>query len=408
MVQRLSRRNLLAAAAASVACGNVRWARAGTASPGIWSSEIKLGTTALYSGPASHAGAYGQAQLAYFEMINDRGGINGRKVNLISLDNAFSPSKTVEQTRRLVESDEVFAIAGSVGTPTNAAIQKYLNDKGVPNLFLTSGAERFDNPAEFPWIIPFYPSFVGQGALFAKYLLRERPDAKVAVQYENDDLGHDYLKGLKRGFGAAASRMIVKELSHEVAEPSIEGQILDLKTSGADVLIQFTQAKFAAQGIRAVSSLKWRPLHMVASIAGSVGSTFIPAGTEASTGVMTAGWERSPADPAQLDHPSVRDFRSFAAKYMPHLDLNNAAGVQGYNNAYMIGRVLERCMDDLTRENLRHQATSLKGIVPPMFLDGIDVYNSATNYRAIHQLQLLRFDGKALVSVGPPASLDDD
>jgi branched-chain amino acid transport system substrate-binding protein len=407
MVQRLSRRYLLAAAAASMVSGKTRRARAGTSSSGISSSEIKLGTTALYSGPASHAGAYGQAQVAYFEMINDRGGINGRKVNLISLDNAFSPSKTVEQTRRLVESDDVFAIAGSVGTPTNAAIQKYLNDKGVPNLFLTSGAERFNKPAEFPWIIPFYPSFVAQGALFARYVLRERPDARVAVQYENDDLGRDYLKGLKHGFGAAASRMIVKEISHEISEPSIESQILDLKASGADVLIQFTQAKFAAQGIQAVTSLKWRPLHMVASIAGSVASTFIPAGVEASTGVMTAGWERSPADPAQADHPSVRDFRSFAAKYMPHLDLSNAAGVQGYNNAYMIGCVLERCMDDLTRENLRRQATSLNGIVPPMFLDGIDVYNSATNYSAIHQLQLLRFDGRALVSVGPPASLDD-
>jgi branched-chain amino acid transport system substrate-binding protein len=244
--------------------------------------------------------------------------------------------------------------------------------------------------------------------LFAKYLLRERPDAKIAVEYENDDLGRDYLKGLKQGFGAAASRLIVKEISHEISEPTIEAQIVDLKASGANVLIQFTQAKFAAQGIQATLSLKWRPLHMIASIAGSVGSTFVPAGIEASTGVMTAGWERSPADPAQADHPSVKDFKSFAAKYIPHLDFNNAAGVHGYNNGYMIGRVLERCGDDLTRKNLLHQATSLNGIVPPMFLDGIDVYNSATSYRAIHQLQLLRFDGSTLVSVGPPASLDND
>ncbi|MDB5630488.1 MAG: ABC-type branched-chain amino acid transport system, substrate-binding protein, partial [Tardiphaga sp.] len=311
--------------------------------PGVSDTEIKLGTTAYYSGPASTAAAYGLAQVAYFQMVNDRGGINGRKVNLISLDNAFSPPKALEQTRRLVESDEVFAIAGSLGTPTNVAIQKYLNGKSVPNLFLTSGAERFNDPKEFPWTVPFYPIYAAQGALFAKHILREHPAAKIAVQYENDDLGRDYLKGLKQGLGDNASSMIVKELSHELSDPTIDAQILDFKASGADVLIQFTQSKFAAQGIRVSAAINWHPMHFVASNAGSISSTFVPAGADASTGVITATWERNPADPAQGDHPAVNEFKVFAAKYMPNLDLNNAAALPGYNNAYMIEQVLKRC-----------------------------------------------------------------
>ena len=406
MGSQFSRRHVLAGAAASLALGRAGPARSAASSPGISANEIKLGTTAYYSGPASTAAAYGQAQVAYFQMVNDGGGINGRKVNLISLDNAFSPSKAIEQTRRLVESDEVFAIAGSLGTPTNVAIQKYLNGKGVPNLFLTSGAERFNDPKEFPWIIPFYPIYVAQGALFAKYILRERPDAKIAVQYENDDLGRDYVRGLKQGLRDKAA-MIVKELSHELSDPTIDSQILDLKASGADVLLQFTQSKFAAQGIRVAAGLNWRPLHIVCSNAGSIGTTFIPAGVEASRGVITATWERNPAAPSQADHPAVKEFRAFAAKYMPNLDFNNTAALPGYNNAYMIGQVLQRCGDNLTRENLLRQATTLKGIAPPMFIDGIGVYNSPTDYRAIHHLQLTRFDGTTLAPLGAPALLDE-
>jgi branched-chain amino acid transport system substrate-binding protein len=340
-------------------------------------------------------------------MVNDRGGINGRKINLISLDNAFSPPKAVEQTRRLVESDEVFAIAGSLGTPTNVAIQKYLNGKGVPNLFLTSGAERFNDPKEFPWIVPFYPMYVSQGALFGKYILRERSNARIAVQYENDDLGRDFVKGLRQGLGDKAAIMVIKELSHELSAPTIDSQILDFKASGADVLIQFTQSKFAAQGIRATAALDWHPLHMVCSNAGSVGTTFLPAGAGASTGVVTATWERNPADTLQADHPAVKEFKAFAAKYMPTLDFNDTSAVPGYNNAYMIEQVLKRCGNDLTRENLLRQATSLKHIVPPMFVDGIGVYNSGNDYRAIHHLQLTRFDGTTLAPLGEPILLDD-
>jgi branched-chain amino acid transport system substrate-binding protein len=407
MIGRISRRRVLAGAAATFAIGRARSVHAAVSSPGISAGEIKLGTTAYYSGPASTAAAYGQAQVAHFQMVNDRGGINGRKVNLISLDNAFSPPKALEQTRRLVESDEVFAIAGSLGTPTNVAIQKYLNGKGVPNLFLTSGAERFNDPKEFPWIVPFYPIYVQQGAAFAKHILRMRPNAKIAVQFENDDLGRDYVKGLKLGLGDKAVEMIVKELSHELSEPTIDSQILDFKASGADVLIQFTQSKFAAQGIRVAAGLDWHPLHIVCSNAGSIGTTFLPAGAEASKGVVTATWERNPADPAQADHPAVREFKAFTAKYMPNLDLNNTAALPGYNNAYMIEQVLQRCGDELTRDNLLRQATTLKDQAPPMFIDGIGVYNSSTDYRAIHHLQLTRFDGMTLVPLGAPGSLDD-
>jgi len=407
MIGRISRRRVLAGAAATFAIGRARSVHAAASSPGISAGEIKLGTTAYYSGPASTAAAYGQAQVSYFQMVNDRGGINGRKVNLISLDNAFSPPKALEQTRRLVESDEVFAIAGSLGTPTNVAIQKYLNGKGVPNLFLTSGAERFNDPKEFPWIVPFYPIYVQQGAVFAKHILRMRPNTKIAVQFENDDLGRDYVKGLKLGLGDKAVAMIVKELSHELSDPTIDSQILDFKASGADVLIQFTQSKFAAQGIRVAAGLDWHPLHIVCSNAGSIGTTFLPAGAEASKGVVTATWERNPADPAQADHPAVVEFKAFAAKYMPNLDLNNTAALPGYNNAYMIGQVLQRCGDELTRDNLLRQATTLKDAAPPMFIDGIGVYNSPTDYRAIHHLQLTRFDGTTLVPLGAAVSLDD-
>jgi ABC-type branched-subunit amino acid transport system substrate-binding protein len=386
MNRQVSRRQVLAGTAAAAAVTRVGLVRAAASGPGVSANEIKLGTTAYYSGPASTAAAYGQAQVAYFQMLNDRGGINGRKVNLVSLDNAFSPPKALEQTRRLVESDEVFAVAGSLGTPTNAAIQKYLNGKGVPNLFLTSGAERFNDPKEFPWIVPFYPIYVQQGAVFAKYILHEQPNARIAVQFENDDLGRDYVKGLKLGLGDKAAAMIVKELSHELSDPTIDSQILDFKASGADVLLQFTQSKFAAQGIRVAAGLNWRPLHIVCSNAASIGTTFIPAGAEASKGVVTATWERNPADPAQADHPAVKEFKTFAARYMPSLDLNNNAALPGYNNAYMIGQVLQRCGEELTRENLLRQATTLKDIVLPMFINGIGVYNSPTDYRAIHHL----------------------
>jgi branched-chain amino acid transport system substrate-binding protein len=367
--------------------------------PGVTDSEIKLGTTAPYSGPASGYGVYGQAQTAYFQMVNDNGGINGRKINLISLDNAFSPPKAVEQTRKLVESEEVFAIAGFLGTATNSAVQKYLNAKKVPSLFLTSGAERFNDPKEFPWIVPFYPIYVAQGAALATFILNEKPNAKIAVQYVNDDLGKDFLRGLKKGLGSKASA-IVKEVSHEITEPTIDNQVADCRATGADVFVQLTYSKFAAQGIRKVAAMGWKPLHVVNSNCSSIGGTLAPAGLDNAKGLISAWWEIVVTDPRHQDKPRVKTYVEFMKKYMPSVSIDDNTATPGYNNAYMIEQVLKRCGNDLTRENLLKQATSLKGELPPLFLDGIKVENSPTDYRAIHNLQISRFDGENWSPVG--------
>jgi branched-chain amino acid transport system substrate-binding protein len=405
----ITRRSVLAGlGATSLISGRSRTAHAAkNYDVGVTDTEIKLGTTSPYSGPASGYGVYGQAQSAYFEMVNDRGGINGRKINLISLDNAFSPPKAVEQTRRLVEADEVFAIAGFLGTPPNAAVSKYLNAKGVPSLFLTSGALRFNDPKNFPWIVPFYPSYVAQGAVFGRYLLKAKPKGKIAVQYVNDDLGRDFLRGLKLGLGDRAPEMIVRELSHEMAEPTIENQIVELKTSGADVLVQLSASKFAAQAIRKVASLGWQPTFIINSNSSSVGATLEPAGLENSKGLITARWEKNVTDPAEADDDGVKGYKAFAQKYMPRLNLSDATAVPGYNNAAAIEHVLKLCGDNLTRENLLKQATNLKDYTPPLILGGVKVYNSPDNYDAFHNMQLVQFDGKQWVGMGEMISLED-
>jgi branched-chain amino acid transport system substrate-binding protein len=403
----ISRRSTIAGLGASaLALGRSSRVRAAASyGPGVTDTEIKLGTTAPYSGPASGYGVYGHAQTAYFQMVNDNGGINGRKINLISLDNAFSPPKAVEQTRKLIESEEVFAIAGFLGTATNAAVQKYLNSKKVPSLFLTSGAERFNDPREFPWIIPFYPIYVVQGAALGAYILNEKPDAKIAVQYVNDDLGKDFLRGLKKGLGDKLGS-IVKEISHEITEPTIDNQVADCKAAGADVFVQLTYSKFAAQGIRKVAALGWKPLHVVNSNCSSIGGTLAPAGLDNAKGLISAWWEIIATDPRHQDKPRVKAYVEFMKKYMPSVGIDDNTATPGYNNAYMIEQVLKRCGNDLTRENLLKQATSLKDEVPPLFLDGIKVGNSATDYRAIHNLQITRFDGANWVPVGSLVDLD--
>jgi branched-chain amino acid transport system substrate-binding protein len=403
----ISRRSTIAGLGASaLALGRLSRARAAASyGPGVTDTEIKLGTTAPYSGPASGYGVYGHAQTAYFQMVNDNGGINGRKINLISLDNAFSPPKAVEQTRKLVESEEVFAIAGFLGTATNAAVQKYLNAKKVPSLFLTSGAERFNDPKEFPWIVPFYPIYVAQGAALGAYILNEKPDAKIAVQYVNDDLGKDFLRGLRKGLGGKVSA-IVKEINHEITEPTIDNQVADCKAAGADVFVQLTYSKFAAQGIRKVAAMGWKPLHVVNSNCSSIGGTLAPAGLDNAKGLVSAWWEIIATDPSHQDKPRVKAYVEFMKKYMPAVGIDDNTATPGYNNAYMIDQVLKRCGNELTRENLLKQATSLKDEAPPLFLDGIKVGNSATDYRAIHNLQITRFDGANWLPVGNLVDLD--
>lgn len=397
-----SRRTVLSGTAAAVAASVLRPSVARAAyGPGVTDHEIKLGTTATYSGPVSSIAAYGEAQVAYFRMVNENGGINGRKVNLISLDNAFSPPKTVEQTRRLVEDEGVFAIAGPLGTPTNAAVSKYLNDKGVPNIFLTSGAERFNDPKAFSWIVPLYPSYVAQGAIYGRYLREKKPEARIGVTYENDDLGKDYLRGLRKGLGDRAAAMIVKEVPHEITDPTIDGIIVNLRAAGADTLIQFTNGRYAAQGIRKAAQMGWRPLQIIASNAASIGTTFVPAGLENCKGVMSARWEKVPADPAFADDPGVQEFKRFAAKYMPaRYNIEDQNAVPGYTCAHAIAEVLRRCGNDLTRENLLRQATSLRDFSGPMLLDGIRLSNSPQDYAAFHAMKLVVFDGTRFLDHG--------
>jgi ABC-type branched-subunit amino acid transport system substrate-binding protein len=404
----VTRRSLLAAmGGTALATGIAATGWAKEYGPGVSDSEIKLGTTSPYSGPASAYGVYGQAQTAYFQMINDQGGINGRKINLISLDNGYSPPKALEQTRKLVEEDNVLAIAGFLGTAPNTSVQKYLNGKKVPNLFLTSGADRFNDPKTYPWIVPLYPTYVGQGEIFAKYILTKHPAARIGVLFINDDLGKDFLLGLKKGLGDKAKTMIVREVSNELTDPSVDSQIIDLKGSGADTLVQFTTSKFAAQGIRKSYDLGWRPvISILASVSAAIGGTLVPAGVERSKGIITARWEKQPTDSTTAKDPDVVDYVAFARKYMPNLNIEDNTAVPGYINSFMITRVLRACGDTLTRENILKQATSLKDVVAPMLLPGITLTNSPDDYLAFHAMQLCQFDGEKFVSLGDAIRLD--
>jgi ABC-type branched-subunit amino acid transport system substrate-binding protein len=385
---------------AALAAATVRTASAKTYDVGASDSEIKLGSSAPYSGPASAYGLYGTCQTAYFKMLNEQGGINGRKVTLISLDNAFSPPKALEVTRQLVEGDKVLAIAGVLGTAANTSMQKYLNDRKIPNLFLTSGAERFNDPKHFPWIVPLYPTYVGQGEIFGKYILARHGGSKVGVLYVNDDLGKDFLKGLKKGLGERVG-MIAREVSHEFTDPSVDNQIIDLKASGADVLVQFTYAKFAAQGMRKAHELGWKPAaQILASVASSISGGLAPAGLEASKGIITARWEKLPNDPQTAKDPDVVEYVAFCKKYMPSVNVEDNTPVAAYINAFMIARVLRACGDELTHDNILKQATSLKNVTAPMLLAGITYTNSPDDYLPLHALQLCQFDGEKLAPLG--------
>jgi branched-chain amino acid transport system substrate-binding protein len=389
----ISRRTVLAsgAAAAAMAAAPRAFARV-TYDVGVTDQEIKLGSTAPYSGPASSFGAYGRAMTGYFRMLNDRGGINGRKVTLISLDDAYSPPKTMEQTRRLVESDNVF-IAGPLGTAPNTAIQKYLNQKKVPTVFLTSGGERFNDPKDYPYSIPLYPSYMAIGKVIAKYVLAAKPNAKIAVISLNDDLGKDHLAGFTRGLGERASQMIVSETTHEISETVVDSQVFAAHASGADTFVQFTTPKFAAQIIRRIYDLDWKPLHIIAQVAASVAATMVPVGLERCTGIVPVLWYTDPSDPAWATSPDMVDFVALVKQYMPNDSLQDATPVPGYVNAYMLALVLQRCGDELTR-------ASIKDETPPLLLPGITLSNSPTDYSAFHQLKLMRFNGKTFEPFG--------
>ena len=361
--------------------------------PGASDSEIKLGQTMPYSGPASAYGAIGKAELAYFQMINEQGGVNGRKINLVSLDDAYSPPRAVEQVRKLVEEDQVLALFQNLGTPSNSAVHKYVNAKKVPHLFIATGATKWGDPANFPWTIGFQPSYQIEAQIYAKYIIKNKPGAKIAVLYQNDDYGKDYLKGLKDGLGDKVG-MLVAEASYEVTDPTVDSQIVTLKASGADTMFTIATPKFAAQSIRKVADIGWQPLHFVNNVASSVGSVLTPAGLDKSTGLITALYLKDPVDPQWDKDPGMMRWHAFMKKYMPDANVTDFNYVYGYGAAQLMVMVLKACGDDLTRENLMKQATSIKDATLDVTLPGIKYNTGPNDYFLVQQLQLARFDGK--------------
>lgn len=354
-------------------------------------TEIKIGNTGPYSGPASAYGIVGKTEEAYFRMINDRGGVKGRKINFISYDDTYSPPKTVEQTRKLVESDEVLLIFNPLGTPTQSAVQKYMNAKKVPQLFIASGASKWDDAGQFPWTMGFQPSYRAEARIFAKYILANKPDGKVAVFYANDDFGKDYVAGLKDILGDNSSRIIIAEESYENSEPSIDSHIVKLRGTGADVLVNISTPKFAAQAIKKMHEIGWRPIHLMTDASISIGTVMQPAGLDASGGILSAGFLKDASDPQWKDDAGMKKFISFVEKYMPGANVADSNLAYGYAAAQTMVYVLEQCGDDLTRVNIMKQATSIKKFVPDMLITGIHVKTSAADFAPIEQLKIMKF-----------------
>ena len=369
--------------------------------PGATDTEIKIGQTLPFSGPASAYASIGKTQAAYFNMINEQGGVNGRKINLIQYDDAYSPPKAVEQVRKLVESDEVLLTFQMIGTPSNAAVQKYLNTKKVPQLFAATGASRFTDPKNFPWTLAFNPNYFVEGRIYGQYILKQYPNAKVGVLYQNDDLGRDYLNGIKSGLGDKAATMVVAEASYEVSDPTVDSQILKLKSAGADVLFSASTPKFAAQAIKKNAELGWKPVHIVDINATSVGAVMQPAGLEASKGVISVNYGKDPLDPTWKDDPGMKKYFDFMAKYYPEGDKNSSFNSYGYGTAQLMVHVLKQCGDDLTRENIIKQATNLKDVQLDLALPGIVNNTTPNDYRVNKQLQMMKFNGERWELFGP-------
>jgi branched-chain amino acid transport system substrate-binding protein len=367
-------------------------------------TEIKIGNIMPYSGPASAYGVIGKTEDAYFKMINEQGGINGRKINFISYDDGYSPPKAVEQARKLVESDEVLFVFGPLGTPSNTAIQKYLNSKKVPQLFVATGATKFGEHKDFSWTMGWQPPYQSEGKIYAKHLLKEKPGAKIAILFQNDDFGKDLLKGLKDGLGDKASSMIVAEESYEVSEPSIDSHIVKLKSTGADVYFSMTTPKFAAQSIKKVAELGWKPMYFQSNVGASVGSVLQPAGFENAQGILSAAYAKDGADSQWDNDEGMKKFYAFLAKYAPDANKADASVVYGYGQAQTMVQVLKQAGDNLTRENIMKQAASLKDFAPDTLLPGVKINTSATDFYPIEQLQMMQFKGQKWDLFGPVLS----
>jgi branched-chain amino acid transport system substrate-binding protein len=366
---------------------------------GVTDTEIKIGQTAPLSGPISAYAVISRTQHAYLDKINDEGGINGRKVNHILYDDAANPSKTVEQVRKLVEGDQVFLMFNPQGTPQNTAIRKYLNDKKVPQLLVGSGGSKFGDPTNFPWTIGWTPPYFIEGGIYAKYILQNKPDAHVAVLFENNDYGKEMLAGFERGLGDKASSLVVAKEAYELGEPVIDSRIIKLKASGADVLITFSTPKYTVQSIKKMRELNWRPLHILTSVTNSIGTVLSVAGLEDSVGIISAGYYKDSTDSAWAEDPAVVALNRFVDKYMPGTPKTDLMA-NGYNVVQLLVEILRRCGDDLTRENVMRQATNLKDFELPMFLPGIKINTSASDYYPVESMQMLQFDGKRWAPIG--------
>ena len=362
--------------------------------PGASDTEIKIGNTNPYSGPASAYGTIGKTIGAYFKMVNEQGGVNTRKVNWITYDDGYSPPKTVEMVRKLVEQDEVLFVFQTLGTPSNTAIHQYMNMKKVPQLHVATGATKWDDPKNFPWTMGWQPNYQTEGRIYAAYILKEKPNAKIAMLYQNDDYGKDYLKGMKDGLGAKAATMIVKEASYEVTDPTVDSQMVQLQASGADTFFNITTPKFAAQAIRKAYDIGWKPLHFLNNVSSSVGSVLTPAGLDKSVGLISTQYIKDPVDQQWANDPAVVAWKNFMAKYYPDGDLKDASNIYGYTVASTLHQVLKQAGDNLTRDNIMKQAASMKGFRVDTFLPGITINTSDSDYAPIQSVQLIRFDGK--------------
>ena len=361
---------------------------------GASDTEVRIGQTMPYSGPASAYGQIGRAETAYFKMINDQGGINGRKINLISLDDGYSPPKTVEQVRKLVEEDKVLFVFQTLGTPSNTAIHKYMNEKKVPQLFVATGATKWGDYKNFPWTMGYQPNYQAEARAYAAHILKTKPNAKIGILYQNDDYGKDYLQGFKDGLGDKASKLIVKEVSYEITDPTVDSQVIALKSSGADTFFNITTPKFAAQAIRKAYDIGWHPTQYLNNVSANVGSVMIPAGLEKSKGIITAQYIKDPVDPQWQKGKEYDDFMAFMKKYLPEADVKDGSNVYGYTVASTLVRVLKECGDELTHENVMKQAASLKNVQEPMVIPKVLINTSATDYFPVEAVRLAKFDGQ--------------
>jgi branched-chain amino acid transport system substrate-binding protein len=400
----ITRRTLLVAALAGAALVSAPAFAQKKYDPGAGDREIKIGNINPYSGPASAYGMIGKTIDAYFKKINAEGGINGRKITFISYDDGYSPPKTVEQARKLVESDEVLLVFQSLGTPGNTAIQRYMNGKKVPQLFVATGATQFGNPKDFPWTMGWQPNYQSEGRIYAKYILDKHPNGKIGILYQNDDYGKDYVKGLKDGLGAKAAAMVVAELPYEVADPTVDSQIVTLKSKGADIFFNVTTPKFAAQAIRKSAEIGWKPVHLINSVSNSVGSVLKPAGLEASKDLLSTGYIKDATDPTWKDDAAMKEWAAFMDKYFPEGDKTSSFTVYGYAVAQTLVHVLKQCGDNLTRENVMKEAANMKNVEIGVLLPGIKLNSGPNDYYPLEQMQMQRFNGTTWELFGPVMS----